>query len=68
MDQRVKMSRVDDDHHCGKVLACRSLIHDQNYKVNGKAIDNLLQATSLVPNVVCSINVDFKMILTVVKY
>src|SRR5262249_23705490 len=63
MTQRVGLSRVDDNHRRGKVMACRSLIYDESYRVDGKAIDNLLGETSLVPKMVGCINVSSKIIL-----
>jgi hypothetical protein len=50
--QRVVLSRVDSNHRRGKVMACRDLIYDKNYQVDGSAIEKLLQKTSLVPNMV----------------
>ena len=66
MAQRATKSRVDDNLHCGKVLASRSLIYNKNYRVDGTAINKLLQEMSLVPNTVRSINVYSKTTLNAV--
>jgi hypothetical protein len=50
------MSRVDSDHRRGKVLACRSLIYDENKNVDCSAIEKLLKKTSLVPSMVREIS------------
>jgi hypothetical protein len=47
---------VDDNRRRGKVLAARELIYKKNKQVNCKAIEELLQETSLVPTAVRSVS------------
>ena len=67
MAQRVSMSRVDNDHRRGKVLACRDLIYDKNYSVDCSAVEKLLQKTSLVPSMVRDVNL-CPVVLSLMEY
>jgi hypothetical protein len=43
------LARVDDNSRRAKVESARRLIYEKGYAVDGKAVDGLLQAQSLVP-------------------
>jgi len=53
--QRVTMACVDDSQCRGRVIAARRLIYEKSTAVYGKAIEDLLQATSQVPTIVSRI-------------
>jgi len=57
MMQRVTMARVDDSQRRSKICAARRIIYELNLQVNSAAVENLLQAVSLVPTVVRNNNI-----------
>lgn len=53
MTQRTTLARVDNMKRRIRVEAARGAIYMDNYKVDSRAVENLLQEESLVPTVVC---------------
>ena len=52
MQNRVTLACIDDQCRQSSVSAARKLIYDEHHQVNSKAVETLLQETSLVPNIV----------------
>lgn len=53
MMQRETLARVDNLQRRNVVDAARRVIYDKNFQVNSTGVENILQATSLVPTAVC---------------
>ena len=53
MMQRVSLVRVDDLNRRSRIKAAREIIYLKNYKVDSKAVEDLLREDSLVPTAVC---------------
>jgi hypothetical protein len=53
MMQRTTLARVDNVKRRIRVEAAREAIYVNNYTINSKAVENLLQEESLVPTAVC---------------
>ena len=50
--QRLTLACTDDNHRQSLVTAARRIIYERNLGVNSSVVENLLQETSLVPNMV----------------
>jgi len=53
MTQRMSLVRVDDLNRRSRIKAAREFIYFKNYKVDSKAVEDLLREDSLVPTAVC---------------
>jgi len=52
MKTRKTLARVDNEMRRYKVETARDIIYNRNYVVNSKAVEAILKAESLVPNLV----------------
>jgi len=52
MAQRITLARVDDASRRHRVATARNIIYEKQYAVHSTAVENLLQADSLVPTAV----------------
>jgi hypothetical protein len=52
MKMRKSLARVDDQERRYKVELARGFIYNNDYLVNSKAVERVLQPESLVPNIV----------------
>jgi hypothetical protein len=56
MAQRKTLARVDDVNRANRIAAARKSIYEGDYKVNSRAVEDLLGEDSLVPTAVPTIS------------
>lgn len=56
MAQRTTLARNDNENRQRRVAAARRAIYENNYAVNSKAVNEMLQEDSLVPTTVCIVS------------
>lgn len=49
MKQRLTLARTDDARRCSRIRAAQEAVYLNNYAINSKAVEKLLQEHSLVP-------------------
>jgi len=51
--QRMSLVRIDDLNRRSRINTAREIIYCKNYKIDSKAVEDLLREDSLVPTAVC---------------